>query len=265
MRLYIAVAARSFQRILTYRAAAVSGTLTNIVFGCIRAYVFVALYRSGAAAQVGGYDLRDALTFTWLTQGLISVMAIWGWWEIADTIRSGAVLTDLSRPYDYFTFWFARDLGRASCQMLLRGVPMIVFGAVLFGARLPDSAGQWAMFAVSLALGIAISFALRFIVNLGAFWLLDIRGVGGIWNLLVTLMSGFELPLVYFPPWLRAIADALPFHAMIQTPADLFLGKYSGAALWGVVGQQALWVVGLVAAAQMLTRAATRKVVVQGG
>lgn len=256
---------RAFRRQLTYRAAAVSGVITNSFFGCIRAFVFIALYRARGGATVAGYNLADAITFVWLGQGLIAVVAIWGWWDVADTIRTGAVVTDLSRPYDYWSYWFARDAGRAAAQILMRGLTSFAVGAVLFGVSLPRSVGQWALFAVGLELAIIVSFGLCFIFNLLSFWLLDVRGIGGIWNALVILLSGFHLPLVYFPSGLRAICEALPFAAIIQTPADLFLGHLTGLAAVNALARQALWAVVLIVASRVLVRVATRKVVVQGG
>jgi len=265
MRLYVEVARRAFQQQLAYRAAAIAGIITNAGFGCFKALIFIALYRSQNGQSVGGYDLRDALTFVWFTQGMITVIAIWGWYDIAQTITTGAVATDLSRPYDYFTFWYARDLGRAACLMLVRWVPSFLIGVVLFQVWFPTNPAQLALFTVSLVLAVTVSFALRFLVNLGAFWWLDFRGIAGLWNLLVTLLSGFELPLVYFPNGLRAVCDVLPFRGMIQTPADIFLGKATGGDALALIARQAMWAVVLMVGAQLMTRVATRKVVVQGG
>jgi len=265
VRLYYEVARRAFRQQLAYRAAALAGIITNAAFGCFKALIFIALYRSQGGQSVGGYDVRDALTFVWLAQGMIAVAAIWGWYDIAQTITTGAVATDLSRPYDYFTFWYARDCGRAAAQMLLRGVPSLLIGALLFQLRFPTQPGQWVLFAVSLLLAVTVSFALRFLLNLGAFWWLDFRGIAGLWNLLVTLLSGFELPLVYFPDWLRGVCDVLPFRGIIQTPADIFLGKATGGAALALIGRQALWAAVLVVCAQLMVLVATRKVVIQGG
>ncbi len=265
VRLYIEIARRAFRQQLTYRAAAISGLLTNAGWGCFKAFVFVALYRAREGAEIVGYDLRDALTFVWFAQAMIAPVAIWGWFDIAQTITSGAVVSDLSRPYDYYAFWFARDAGRAAAQILLRGVPSLVIGAAFFDIRFPTDVAQIALFAVALALALVTSFALRFIVNLWAFWLLDWRGIAGLWNLLITLLSGFELPLAFFPEWARPVVDALPFRGIIQTPADLFLGHAAGVDALALIGRQAMWVAALVVGGYLLVGAATRKVVVQGG
>ena len=263
MRLYYEVALRSFRRWMAYRAATVSGVVTNSFFGCIRALIFIALYHARGA--IAGYDLTDAVTFVALGQGMLMVLYLWGWWEVADSIKTGSVVTDLSRPYDYYAYWLARDMGRAVYHLLFRGVTSFVVIALIFGARLPASLGQWRLFALSLALAAVTSFAFRFIVNISAFWLLDVRGVGSAAAIAATLFSGFEVPLVYFPGWLLLVSNILPFRGMMQTPADIFLNHLTGAGALTAFAVQIVWGAALILAGRAMVIAATRKVVVQGG
>ena len=71
------------------------------------------------------HSIRDAVTYTGLTQALIAYIAIWGWWDLIRSIRTGDVATDLSRPHDFYWYWAAQDVGRALAQLLLRGLPML--------------------------------------------------------------------------------------------------------------------------------------------
>lgn len=263
MRLYYEVALRSFRRWMAYRAATISGVITNSFFGCLRAFIFIALYH--ARGEIAGYDLTDAVTFVALGQGMLMMLYLWSWWEVADTIKTGSVVSDLSRPYDYYAYWLARDIGRACYHFLFRGVTSFAVIALIFGARFPSSVGQWGLFALSLVFAVITSFAFRFILNISAFWLLDVRGVGGAATIAATLFSGFEVPLVYFPGWLRVLSDALPFRGMMQTPADVFLGHLTGTAAFGAFALQAVWCIALILIGRVMVLAATRKVVVQGG
>jgi ABC-2 type transport system permease protein len=70
------------------------------------------------------------------------------------------------------------------------------------------------------------------------------------------------LPLVLFPGWLGALAQALPWAAMVQVPADVFLGKRD---LLGALAFQGMWVAVLLGAGALATRYARHKVVIQGG
>jgi len=266
MRLYLAVAQRSFRRHLAYRAATLAGLFTNAVFGVLIAAVFTALYRSRAAegggGTIAGFDLAEMLVFVWIGQGLIMVLHLWGWWEVAQGIKSGDVVADLLKPFDFYAYWLSRDLGRAACQVLVRFLPTLALGVLLTDLALPWSPLRWLAFALSVVLGLLVGFALRFILNVSAFWLLDVRGIGYLAYSAVNFLSGFLIPLTFFPPWLRTIAEALPFRAMVMLPAEILLAKRPVAAALGV---QLIWAVAMTLLARALLTRGVRKLTVQGG
>lgn len=263
MRLYFEVARRAFSRHLTYRAATLAGMATNIFFGLMRSYLFIAVYDGRPDAR--GWSLDDALTFVWLGQALLMPVYMWGWSEIAQTIRSGDVVSDLSKPFDYYTFWLSQDAGRAALHTLTRGVPTLLAGALLFDARLPADPARWLAFLASLALAVWISFGLRYVTNLLAFWMLDYRGPAILLMFATSFFSGLLVPLTFWPDWARALAVALPFAGIVQAPVDVYLGKAAGGGLAGVLLFQLGWGVALMLIGRLMTTMAVRKVVVQGG
>jgi ABC-2 type transport system permease protein len=262
-RLYWEVARRGFRRYATYRGATYAGVFTNTVFGFLRAYVLIALFN--AVPRVGGYDVSDAMTYTFLVQGLIMPLYLWGWVEIADTVQSGQVATDLYRPLDYQTYWLSQDLGRAAYHLLARGVPPFLVAALVFHLRLPVHPYTWLAFVPSVTLAVAVSFAMRFMVNLSAFWVVDVRGFTTISQALWTALSGFLIPIAFFPHAARTFLHALPFVAMIELPIDVFLERATGAGLARTLAIQVFWAVVLLAAGRRLLRSAATKLVVQGG
>ena len=263
MALWIEVARRGFRRHATYRAATLAGVFTNTVFGVIQAYVLIAVFRE--RETIGGFDVVDAVTFTFLAQGLLMVVAVFSWNEIALRVRTGDVVSDLYRPVDFQWYWLAQDYGRAAFHAVARGVPPFVAGAFLFTLRLSDDPLHWAAFVVSVALAIPISFGIRFAVNLTAFWLLDIRGPNQVVTLVWLFLSGFILPITFFPGWLATAARATPFASVVQLPIELLLGKHEGVAVVGVLATQAAWTVVMLGLGRVVLHAAVRKVVIQGG
>lgn len=265
--LWSAVASRSFRRYSTYRVASVAGIFTNVIFGVITSYAFIALWSQ--RPHLGGYDVTDALTFTWIGQALIMPVAIWGGGfqeDFTERIRSGDIAIDLYRPTGLIPWWLASDIGRASFHFLSRATPMIVAGAVLFDLRYPQSPARWLAFAVAAYLAVLVSFGVRFLVSLTAFWLLDSRGAEGLAAIFGMFCSGMILPLVVFPGWASAVLLHLPWAAFVQTPADVWLGNTGGAvSTLAALGEQFAWASILLAAAYVALGLAGRKVVVQGG
>ncbi|MGK5630869.1 ABC transporter permease [Streptomyces sp. URMC 123] len=266
MGLYAAVAVSAFRRFATYRAATAAGLFTNTVFGFIMAFTYIALWDQ--RPRLGGYDLPQALTYVWLGQALLMTMAMMGGGfqdELIERIRTGDVAVDLCRPPDLQLWWLAADLGRAAFHLLARGVLPMAVGAFAFDLVAPANPLVWLAFLGSVALGILISFALRYLVVLSAFWLMDGTGVTQVAGLATLFFSGMLLPLPLFPGWLGEAARVLPWSALLQVPADVFLGKHTGRGLLGAYAFQAGWAAVLLAAGRVLQSVATRKVVVQGG
>ncbi|WP_327290976.1 ABC transporter permease [Streptomyces sp. NBC_01198] len=263
---YGAVVVRSFRRYATYRMATVAGVCTNTVFGLIISYSYVALWDQ--RPHLGGYTEAQALTYVWIGQGVLSTMALMGGGfedELMDRIRSGDIAVDLYRPADLQRWWLAADMGRAGFQVLGRGVAPVLCGALVFELALPSSAVRWALFALSMALGALVSFAIRYLVALSAFWLLDGAGITQVAWITGLFFSGMSLPLNAFPGGLGEVARTLPWSAMLQIPADLLLGQHRGTGAVRALAFQAGWAAALLAAGRLLQAVATRRVVVQGG
>ncbi|GII57225.1 ABC transporter permease [Planotetraspora thailandica] len=250
-----------FRRHATYWAAALAGAFTNTVFGILQAYVLIALWSTRPG--LGGYDLADAVTFCFLAQAYIGPMQVFGGGlDLPERVRSGDVALDLARPASLQLWYLSEDLGRAAYLVIARSVPPTLVGALVFGIAPPAGPGTWAAFPVSVALAVLVSFGWRYLVALASFWVLDDRGLAIVSLIMTTFFSGLMLPLVIFPGWLGELARALPWAAMVQVPADVYLGTTS---IGGALAFQAFWALVLLGLGAFVTAAARRKLVIQGG
>jgi ABC-2 type transport system permease protein len=264
-RSYAELARKGFQRQLAYRTANLAGLATNAFFGALRAYVLIALFNARGGEMVAGYSVRAAVTYTGLAQALIAYIAIWGWWDLIRTIRSGEVASDLLKPLNYFGYWCAQDVGRGVAQMLMRGLPMMALYALVYPITLPPTLWHWLALAASLGLALLISFGYRFIVSLSAFWAQDATGIGRAAWTASTFFSGFLMPLALLPDEFVAFCRLTPFPAVVNTPVEIYLGLLDGPALLGALGVQVAWFVILYILAQIILAAGIKKLVIQGG
>ncbi|HEX3198194.1 MAG TPA: ABC-2 family transporter protein [Propionibacteriaceae bacterium] len=264
MRTYMVLAAAEFRQYSTYRLAILAGVTTQSVFGFIRVSVLFGAISSAGGTLVG-YNQQLASTYVWLGQALLAPIALYAWIDIAERVSSGEIAVDFARPVDLQLAWWARDLGRASFQLLSRGLPPLFIGALTVGLALPDSWSAYPLGLMSLFLAVSISFTLRFLVNLIAFWTFDVRGYIGLYVVIGSLFSGLFIPVHFFPEWLRVVAYATPFPSMLQTPIDVLSGWALGWAAAALVASQLAWLVGLVGLARVVQWRAARRLVVQGG
>lgn len=263
MRLYWQVTRTTARRMTTYRGATFAGVVTNTVFGFILAYVMLAVFSQ--RPEIGGFDAVDAVTFVFVTQAMLMTVGVFGDTEMAERVRTGEVAMDLCRPYDYQGWWAGVHYGKAFFYIWARGIPPFAIGALALNLRLPGAPWVWVAFLVAVTLAVGVAFAWGFLLQLTAFWIVDVRGPVQLGWITAQVLSGVFVPLVLFPDALEAIVRALPFASMIQLPVETFLGKHSGADLVGVYATQLVWLAALVMAGRLVLARAVQKVVVHGG
>lgn len=262
-RFYIEVARTAFRRQLIYRWANLAGLLTNIFFGAIISYVYLALFAARPLAN--GYDAAQTLRYIWLVQAMIMVVLPFGWIDLMLTIRSGEVVADLSKPCDFCWYWFSRELGRNVYYVLFRALPTYTAGMLLFRFGVPGGWAAMPFFALSLILASVLGLAYRYVCNLLAFWIIEARAASGLAQVIALFFAGSYVPLAFFPLWSQGVIAWLPFAGLLNVPAEIFLGKLDGAGLALALARQTCWLVALVIAARLMTATAARRVVVQGG
>lgn len=260
-----ALAGAGFRRYSTYRQATIAGAFTNTVFGFLRCFVLLAV-AAAAGGTAAGYRGPQLVTYVWVGQGLLSVVQLWGWTELADRVRTGDVQSDLLRPLHPVVSYLATDLGRAGHAALTRFVVPTVVGALCFDMYAPRSPVSYPAFAVSTVLAVVVSFGVRYLINLTAFWLLDIRGVVTLWTLGAGVLTGLYFPLAFLPGWAQGVLWlGTPFPALFQAPIDILVERGGPAHQALLMLDQVGWVVVVLVACAVVQRRAERKLVVQGG
>jgi viologen exporter family transport system permease protein len=259
---YLGFAQRGFQRAISYRFQFWSELLINLLFMYIYVCLWRALYTGHGA--VAGYGRQQLLTYIVVSQTLITFQFTVGAWRIIETkVRSGEVAIDLARPVDFQGMILATAVGTAVHTLLTNMLPKFALFAAAGVVGRPASALAAALFPISAALGFLVLLGIEFLIGVSAFWLVEVRGVYSV--VMSGLLSGYFLPLEFFPRWLAAIAHALPFPAMVYTPAAVYAGSIAGTAAMGAVLGQLAWVVVLLGAGRVLFSIAYRRLVVQGG
>jgi ABC-2 type transport system permease protein len=271
MRKYWALFQAEFQRQLQYRVSAIAGAFTNIAFGFFRIFLLTAFYAASSAAQP--MALRDLYAYVWFGQLLFGVLPITGLiGGDAEEIRSGAVAYRLTRPVSLYGFYFARAAGQRltvlCTRSLIQALALFALLPLLGLERYGMGAPAWASFPfllASMAMTLALSAAIQTLIYMSAFWTISTRGSATLAYAVITLFCGLVVPLDFFPPGLRALAEALPFRGIYDTPAKLYAGLLGTREAWGALGHQALWIALLGAGGSFMARRGTARLEVAGG
>ncbi|MGC4106406.1 MAG: ABC-2 family transporter protein [Thermomicrobiales bacterium] len=262
MRIYLELAVRSFRQVLTYRGATLAGLFTNAIFGVIIASTFIGFYGAVDGGSVRGWSEQQTLTLMWISQSILMVMFVWGWWKISRTIQTGAIAMDMLKPVNFIGYWLARDLGRAAAQMIVRFVPTFIIGNLLYNLLAPPSLANGLAFGMSLALGVVVSFGWRFLLNTTSFWLVDHRGINYLALAAMNILSGLLIPLAFLPDPILTVVNLLPLRAIVMIPGQIYLGQIPIAEGLAI---QLFWAVVLLLLGSWVLSRGEKKVVVQGG
>jgi ABC-2 type transport system permease protein len=121
------------------------------------------------------------------------------------------------------------------------------------------------VFLLAFVIGYGVNFFLNFLMNCIAFWTLETFAAQLIVRWASDLLSGQIIPLLFFPGIVGRLVFALPFAAIYSTPLLIFVGVIPPAR-WAIsIAVQMLWLVLFAALASVVWRAASNRVVIQGG
>jgi ABC-2 type transport system permease protein len=116
-------------------------------------------------------------------------------------------------------------------------------------------------FVFSLVLAIILFFGLLFLSNLITFWMPE-QGWSAQFLVIVVItdfLSGGFFPLDIFPLTVQRILYALPFPYLLFFPLQVYLGKISGAMMWGGLLIAMAWVLVLMVALNFVWNRGIRK------
>lgn len=271
-RPYVAAFASRFLQMLQYRTAALAGFGTQCWWGGIKVMVLAAFY-SGSSMAGTPMSLTQAITYSWLSQGLLVLVPWLGDPEVAQAVRTGAVAYDRLRPVDAYALWFARSAGWIAARVL----PRVALMAAFAGIALPLAGlGDWAWqppasfsaavaFLASAVLALLLSTSMVMLLNIAATAALNERGINALAGPVVIVFSGNLLPLVLLPDAWQTALLLQPFAGVVDIPARIYFGLMSGWQAMAGLGLQSFWIVVLVVFGRMAMQRTMRRLEVQGG
>jgi ABC-2 type transport system permease protein len=243
---YLSILRARFALMLQYRAAAFAGFATQCWWGVIKIMVLAAFYAGHAHQPI---TLAQAITYTWLGQGLLGLMPWNADPEISEAVESGNVAYERLRPVDTHALWFARAIAWKAGSTALRIVPMFIVAAILlplaglgdWAWRLPQTPQAALLFAVSITLALLLSSGFVVLLNIGVA-ALKTRRAANVASTIVNPLSGMIVPLALMPAWMQGFLFWQPFAGLVDIPYRIYFGNLAGPAALEGIAAQTLWV-----------------------
>lgn len=259
-RLFVA----GFRRQSAYLAAAMGGLVANVTFGFLKAAILVATVQA-AGGELKGYDAGAMLAYVWLGQAMLGLFNLSGRDVLADRIKNGDVVVDFLRPLSIQGAGWATYMGERLFTLLPRTVPTLALGALTTGFALAPGTAPYLLGALSVLLGMSLSYLCVYLVAMTGLWLVETRGIQVAYMVLSGFLSGLYVPVALFPGWLHTLAYATPGPSILMTPLDILIGRLEGGRAVEMLGVQIAWVLGIALIGVLVTRAGRRRLEVQGG
>jgi ABC-type uncharacterized transport system permease subunit len=259
---YLRLAAMVPKTVLAYRFNIVMSLVSVLLQIYLLRVVWSAIYAQ--RTDVAAFPLEQLLTYLTIANLQIWLVNPELAWNVQQRVREGQIAVDLARPVPFPGQMVAQQIGGTIGVLPLVAVALPV--AFIAGSlRPPASVESGALYLVSLVLAYAVMALMGLLLGFVAFWTLETTGMMAIFRFANLFFAGGLVPLAFFPPPLRTVAEALPFQTQASIPVSLYLGRLEGSDALRALALQLLWIVLLAAIAVVVWRRAVTKIVVQGG
>lgn len=189
----------------------------------------------------------------------------WIVWEMNWEVRTGTFSQRLLRPVNPIVAYAAEMLAALPMRMVIVG-PIAALSLLWLGLdSLSHDAAQLLLFPATLAGAWLLFFLCQAAIGILSFWWESSLQAYDLWLGCYMVLSGYVMPLEFFPEGVRGVLRWLPFHAILGVPVEAVLGLSSRAQTLRGLGVQAAWVAVMVVVVGLLWRRGVRRYQAFGG
>jgi ABC-2 type transport system permease protein len=259
-RPYLALVRNGFVQSAAYKSYSVS----ILVSGLLTLVLYRAIWGAVVAQGVVTQSLSEIMTYVVLAFALNQAIDAVSEWYIGSKVRDGTIVNEFKRPVSLRTHAYCYMVGSDVFSSVARGLPLLVVGALVYEVQVPQAERLLAV-AASVVLSFHLAFVLSYTVALGTFWTKVPWSLHGLRMHMGRLFSGVLFPLSLLPEYLRPVFAALPFHAIIDTPVSIYLGRAPMSTVPHLLAEQLAWTLVLLVASELVWRRARQKITIHGG
>lgn len=228
--------------------------------------VMMALWSTVARdAPVGRFGVRGFVSYFLSAFIVRQLTGNWTAWQMNFDVRQGTLSMRLLRPVHPIAAYAAEILAALPVRLVI-SLPLAVV-MLLAGSHetLAHDPRVWALWCLSVAMAWGIAFFINCAIGALSFFLESSMKVMDAYLAIWFVFSGYTIPLELFPQGLRRVADFLPFRYALGLPIELMTGAHPLSRALGLVGIQAVYLVGIGALALGLWNRGTRRFAAFGG
>jgi ABC-2 type transport system permease protein len=258
---YWQFAKKAFAREATYRFEVFSSAGSLLLRVYLLRSLWTALYSQNAAPL--NLPLHAMITYATVALLMSLILEIDGTRLIREKLREGTIATDLMKPIVVPFYFFSDGFGRTLLYVILV-FPTLLVALLMVHVDVPHPA-TLAVFLASFIIAYCLNFLVNFCMNAVAFWTLETFALQLIVRWISDLLSGQIIPLTLFPGLIGSLLFSLPFAAIYSTPLLIYVGIIRPQEWGGALAVQLGWLAVFAGVSLVIWRAASRRIILQGG
>ncbi len=229
MRRYIKFISLWFIKALEYRTELLVWAVLTLLNTTILLAIWLSVFRG--TSSVHGYQVGQILQYFLLATIINGVTASHFENTRAIEVRNGKIDYYLTKPMSYPLHVLLADVGNRLFYITII-VPitlLVYFTFSLFFQLAVVSLTPWIVvqFLFLLGVGYLIEFSFAMITVLLSFWFDGAEGLEHFKWIIITLFSGFMIPIEFMPIWLQRIVEVLPLKYMYAIPIRIVQQRVS--------------------------------------
>lgn len=251
MKLIMQIVKNTWEEYMMYRLSFVLWRVRSVMQLVVTYFLWWAIFSQHK--ELFGYT--QSMMLTYILLGAIVRPFVMGTrtQEVGAMINDGSLSNYLVRPMHIFRFFFSRDIGDKTLNILF-AVGEIAF--LLFLLRPPIFLQMNALTlfftAVSLVIGMMIFFYFSLLLSFLGFWSPDVWAPRFLSFVFAEFFTGMMFPLDILPAPLFFVSKLLPFSYFIYFPLKVYLGQLSTVSILTGMLAGLFWIGGMKALADRL-------------
>lgn len=260
---YIALSLVSFQDTIAHRRATLLNIVVNLIWVAVLYYLWKSVFE--ATPQLGTFDWQRMRTYVLVSYAVNSLLSRTTEIRMVDSVRTGSVAIELTRPVSHLASQLAQASGAAVVEGFFSSSLSLLLGILFLHIAPPASQGLTIFLIISIGLGFLIKFLITYLTTLLCFWTLNAMGLRWARAAITNILSGALFPLELYPNWIQPVLHASPFQAIIHIPLTIYFGNVSLTTLVQLLAIQFFWIVVLWLLAYLLWIPSLKALQIQGG
>jgi len=250
-----------FSEAIAYRAELLVWVLSTTM-----PLIMLALWSAVAQdGPVGRFGQPQFVAYFLATFVVRQLTGAWVSWEMNFEVRQGTLAMRLLRPIHPLWSYAVENLAALPMRLLVAG-PVAVIALFIVGrSQLSKDPVIWLIWCVAMLGAWLVTFLANLIVGCLALYMESSLKLMDLWLALFFVFSGYLVPVELFPPWLRTIAQWMPFRYQIGFPVELIIGSLDRLAALALLARQWGFVVLLLGATTLIWRGGLKRFQAYGG